>query len=45
MFIRVQANVWYNLEDHMTLRNNYTAGESNFCQIQEKHTPNDGLES
>ena len=33
MFIRVQANAWYNLEDHTTRRNNYTAGESNFCRI------------
>ena len=26
MFIRVQANVWYNLEDHTTRRNDYTTG-------------------
>ena len=33
IFIRVQANVWYNLNHHTTRRNYSTTGESNFCPI------------
>ena len=32
MLIKVEANVWYILEHHTTRRNDYTTGESNFCQ-------------
>ena len=34
MFIRVRANVWYNFIEHHTARiNDYTTGESNFCEF------------
>ena len=33
MFIRVRANVWYNLEYHTARRNDYTTRESNFCEF------------
>ena len=33
MFIRFQANVWYNLEHHTVRRNDYTTGESNVCEF------------
>ena len=33
MFIGVQANVWYNLEHHTARINDYTTGESNFCEF------------
>ena len=38
MFIKVQANVCYNLKHHTTLRNDSTTGESNFCWIEGKHS-------
>ena len=39
MFIRVCGNFWYKLEQHSTLRNNYTAGESDFCRFGENDNP------
>ena len=33
MLIRARANVWYNLEHHTLRRNDYTTGESNFCEF------------
>ena len=35
MFVRVSVNVWYKLEHHTTRRNEYTAGESDFCRFYE----------
>ena len=39
MFLRVQGNVWYNLEHHSTLRNDSTAAESSFCRFLENEAP------
>ena len=33
MFIKVRSNVWYYLEHHTVRRNDYTTGESNFCEF------------
>ena len=33
MFIRVGANVWYNLEHHTTFTSRYMDGESDFCRF------------
>ena len=33
MFIRVQENFQYKLEDHTTCTNGYMAGESDFCRL------------
>ena len=39
MFIRVQGNVWYNLEGHTTRRNDFKAGKSDFCRFFKNDTP------
>ena len=39
MFNRVQWNFWYDVEDHTIRRNDYMAGESDFCRFQENDTP------
>ena len=32
-FVRVQGIFWYQLQDHTTRRNDFTAGESDFCRF------------
>ena len=39
MFVRVQGNVWYNLEGHTTRRNDFKAGESDFSQFYGNDSP------
>ena len=39
MITRVQANFWYKFKHHTTLRNGFSAAESNFCRFWENDTP------